>query len=161
MEQKPISKVLVAGIVIVLVGIIIFFLPKKSEAPATTTDTTSNTPSTPLTSTSSTPTATVPGKSKYKDGTYTAKGSYNSPGGLDDLTVSVTIKNGIIVDSMVTKGAHDATSDRMQDVFIANYKPLVIGKSIDSVVLTKVSGSSLTGFGFNEAISKIQVQAQS
>lgn len=51
-------------------------------------------------------------------------------------------------------------SARFQDLFAQNYKPLVIGKNIDEVQLGKVSGSSLTPMGFNDALAKIKTQAQ-
>jgi uncharacterized protein with FMN-binding domain len=103
---------------------------------------------------------TAPITGKYKDGTYTATASYMSPGGSDDLTVSLTLKNGVVTDSTVTPGAHDGKSSRYQDKFIAGYKNLVIGKSIDTLKLGAVSGASLTPVGFNAAVVKIKTQAQ-
>jgi hypothetical protein len=46
-----------------------------------------------------------------------------------------------------------------QGLFIANYKQYVIGKSIDSLNLSEVSGSSLTSSGFNAAVAEIKAQA--
>ncbi len=158
MENKSTSKALWAAIVIIIVGVVIFFLPKKTSAPQVDTTETNTPVATDNSSVDST--SATSQKSKYKDGTYTAMGSYNSPGGPDDLTVSVTLKDDIIVDSTVTNGAHDPKSTRIQNDFIANYKPFVTGKNIDEVYLTKVSGSSLTGAGFNDALAKIKVQAQ-
>jgi len=156
MEQKSISKALVAAVLVVIVGVIIFFLPKKQ----TTTSTVETTGSNASTSVETTPTATIPESSKYKDGTYTAMGSYNSPGGPDDVTLTVTLKGNIIIDSTLVNGSHDATSNRYQNMFISGYKQFVTGKNIDEVNLTKVSGSSLTGIGFNAALSKIKAQAK-
>lgn len=100
-------------------------------------------------------------KYSYKDGTYTMNGSYFSPGGEESVGVTVTLKNGIITDSLVQVLATRPISIKLQGVFTVNYKPLVIGKSINDVVLDKVSGSSLTPKGWNDAIAKIKAQAKS
>jgi len=52
-------------------------------------------------------------------------------------------------------------SARFQKIFTDNYKPMVIGKSLDEVcTLGKVSGSSLTPMGFDAACVKIQAEAK-
>jgi hypothetical protein len=96
----------------------------------------------------------------YKDGTYSATGSYNSPGGTNTLTVSLTLKRGVITDSAVTGSATRGDSAEYQTMFIDNYKSQVTGRSIDSLSLTKVSGSSLTPQGFNDALVKIKAEAK-
>jgi len=97
--------------------------------------------------------------SPYKDGSYTAIGTYDSPGGLDQLTVSLTLKAGIVTAAQVVSGANDRESARYQQRFISGYTPYVVGKSIDSIRLAAVSGSSLTPVGFNNALAKIKAQA--
>lgn len=97
----------------------------------------------------------------YKDGTYTATGSYMSPGGYDQITVTLIIANGIVTDATVVSGAGDGTSQRYQDRFIAGYKPLVIGKDIATLNVSRVSGSSLTPIGFNDAVAQIKTAAKS
>lgn len=101
------------------------------------------------------------GASQYKDGTYDVVGEYISPGGQTEVGVKLRLRNGIIEDSEVVGLADAPTSKKMQADFIAHYKPMVVGKSIDEVVLTKVSGSSLTPKGFNDAVEKIKAQAKS
>lgn len=98
-------------------------------------------------------------KGVYKDGTYEAKGDYVSPGGAEEIDVRVTLTKNVITDSSVAAMATRPTSKMMQQDFVANYKSLVIGKNIDEVMLTQVSGSSLTPKGFNDAIAKIKSQA--
>lgn len=100
-------------------------------------------------------------KSAYKDGQYEAIGQYISPGGAEEIDVKITIQNGLIVDSTVTPKATREASAEMQSDFVDHYKPLVVGKNIDTVKLTKVSGSSLTPNGFNDALEKIKQQARS
>lgn len=99
--------------------------------------------------------------SSYKDGTYTATGTYAYHSGTESIEVTVTLKNGEVVDVAVVNMAKAPTSKKIQDDFIANFKEMVVGKNIDEVKLGKVSGSSLTGIGFNAAIEDIKSQAQS
>lgn len=95
----------------------------------------------------------------YKDGTYSATGSYMSPGGMDKLSVTLTLKNDIITSVSVTPQAGDRTSSRYQNMFISGYQQYVLGKDIANVSLTKVSGSSLTPKGFDDALKQIKSQA--
>lgn len=99
--------------------------------------------------------------SLYKDGTYTQIGDYVSPGGPETIEVTVTLDNGKISDVEFVGQATRPISKEKQADFAANYKPMVIGKSIDEVNLSKVSGSSLTPKGFNDALEKIKTEAKS
>jgi len=158
MQSKTLIKSIIGLVIAGVVVAIVFLIPKSSTSSSDATQTPTSVPVTQETS-GNTPISTTPSTSPYKDGTYSATGSYSSPGGPDDLHVSVTLANGIITDSTVTSGAHDGTSSHYQGIFINNYKPLVVGKSIDSVTLSKVSGSSLTSAGWNDAITKIKAEA--
>ncbi len=99
--------------------------------------------------------------SMYQDGVYEMVGEYVSPGGPETVGVTVTLANGVITDANVEVLATRPASVDKQTDFAANYKPMVIGKNIDEVMLTKVSGSSLTPKGFNDALEKIKVEAKS
>lgn len=105
--------------------------------------------------------STTPGLNQYKNGTYSATGNYVSPGGSRDVDVTITIQDGKITKSEFVGKATDPTSKRFQTEFADNYKTLVVGKNIDEVMLTKVSGSSLTPKGFDDALAKIKTQAKS
>ncbi|MFA5946693.1 MAG: hypothetical protein WC813_01575 [Patescibacteria group bacterium] len=96
----------------------------------------------------------------YKNGTYTAVGNYNSPAGSEEIKVTITLKEDIITDATVVAMATNPKSVFMQGRFIEGYKTLVIGKKIDEVQLTVVSGSSLTPKGFIEALAEIKAQAK-
>ncbi len=142
-------------------------VPAPLETPVTTATTTA--PATKETVGSVTPPpaikktapVSVPAKpsSPYADGTYSAKGSYDSPAGTESITVSVTLKDGIIESSTITNEADNRTSSRYQNMFISGYKTYVTGRNIASVSLGRVSGSSLTGSGFNAALAKIKKEA--
>lgn len=110
------------------------------------------------------PTATVnkeisPLQAQYKDGEYKQEGDYTSPGGPEQIEVGLTLKDGVVTQSVVTSKAENPKSKYMQSVFVENYKPLVIGKNLKDLKLDKVAGSSLTPQGFNDAIEKIKAQA--
>jgi len=116
-----------------------------------------NTPVTPTP-----PPATVPKQtaSVYTNGTYTATGSYMSPGGQEQLSVTLTLVNDIITAVSVTPGAYDRRSQNYQNMFISGYQQYVIGKNIADVNLGAISGSSLTPIGFNDALAQIKSQAK-
>jgi uncharacterized protein with FMN-binding domain len=102
-----------------------------------------------------------PQTSNYKDGTYSAEGKYAVHAGEEQIGVKITIKNGAITDVVVIQEAKLPMSKTMQADFAANFKPMVMGKNIDTLVLGKVSGSSLTPLGFNDAVNQIKAQAKS
>lgn len=97
----------------------------------------------------------------YKNGTYTVIGQYVSPGGPEEIEVTVTLADGVIKESNVISKATLDGSKMFQGKFIEGYKPLVVGKKLNEVKLDKVSGSSLTPKGFNDAIEKIKQEATS
>lgn len=98
---------------------------------------------------------------EIKDGSYSAIGNYTSPGGIEEITVELQIKNGQVEDANVIPGAQISTSKIFQQEFVDNYKQFVIGKPISEIKLDKVAGSSLTPKGFNDALMKILNEAQS
>lgn len=97
---------------------------------------------------------------QYKNGTYQVVGNYVSPGGPREIDVTVTLAGDTISDVVFVGKATDATSIRFQKEFGDNFKPMVVGKNINEVALTKVSGSSLTPKGFMDALEKIKAEAQ-
>jgi uncharacterized protein with FMN-binding domain len=107
------------------------------------------------------PTLPATSSSPYKNGTYTATGTYSSPGSNHErITITVTLSNGVITSTSAKQGAQEQEGREYQAQFIGGYKSLIVGKSIDSVHLNRVSGSSLTSNGFNSAISQIKQQAK-
>ena len=102
----------------------------------------------------------APVAAMYKDGTYTATGEYKAPSGVEVITVSLTLKDDMIVDSTVTGTPVNPGSKMNQGKFLSGYKAMITGKSIDEVKLTNVSGSSLTPIGWNAAVETIKAQAK-
>jgi uncharacterized protein with FMN-binding domain len=162
-NNKKIAGII--GLVVIVAAIAVGALalsPKPASVSDTPTASATPTP-TPVTSvvdTNAAPTA-APAASGYKDGAYSATGSYNSPGGIEKVSVKLTLKDGVVADSTVTTTGNNPTGREYQAMFVSGYKSLVIGKNIDQIHLSRVSGSSLTSAGFNNALTQIKSQAKS
>lgn len=99
--------------------------------------------------------------SQYKDGTYSATGTYLSPGGRESIQLTVTIKDGVIASTAIKNNATDLEAKEHQELFSGHYKELIVGKKISEVEsLSRVAGSSLTSNGFNNALSQIKDDAR-
>jgi len=169
MDQQPTSKkreiIAALAVLIIIVAIVAgaSFANKKDtdDTTAKTSDTTTSTSATDSESaTTDTSTTDTAATSTYKDGSYTATGTYDSPGGTEKITIDVTLQNGTVTATSAKSGATDPEASEYQDEFISGYKQLVVGKKVDSISLSRVSGSSLTSQGFNNALNSIKKQAQ-
>lgn len=98
--------------------------------------------------------------SEYEDGTYTASGSYTSPGGQETIDVTITIEDDVITAVTVDNpDTTNANSLRYQQEFIDGIAAEVVGVSIDEISVDRVGGSSLTSGGFNDALETIKDEA--
>ncbi len=102
--------------------------------------------------------AVIP-KRNYADGTFAAAGTYRSPEGNEEIQVSLTIKNNVVVDGSIQGMATNPRSIKFQGLFAQGFSQAVVGKSIDSLNLTVVNGSSLTPAGFMNALEQIKTKA--
>lgn len=156
-ETKKPNKAIVALIVVVLLaavaGGVLYVVNNKDATIQSQEETT-----TPSSDASSEVEAST---KAFKDGAYTATGSYLSPGGEESVDVEVTLKDDVITDAKVNPHPASSTSTQYQGEFVANFKPLVVGKDISEVRLSRVAGSSLTSGGFNEALDQIKSEAKS
>lgn len=98
--------------------------------------------------------------STYQDGTYTATGTYTSPGGTEEVTVTLTLTGEVITAATAEGRATKPPSSQYQAEFVDNFAALIVGKDVADVSLDKVAGSSLTSGGFNEAVETIKSQAR-
>lgn len=170
MFLKRLGIVLAALIPVATVGAFVFQSSDDqtvttTPTSSTTTPTTGSTTTTPAASgttavtsdvATDTPTTT---SSTYEDGTYTAEGPYTSPAGSENITVTLTLASDVVVDmSVVTHGV--GPSALWQGKFSSGIEAAVIGKNIDDLNLTNVSGSSLTPIGFGAAVESIKAQAE-
>ena len=111
-----------------------------------------------ITPTTNTTTQTTMAGAEIKDGTYEATGEYTSPAGPEVVPIKLTLKNGVIESIEFNQQVTNPGSIKFQGMFKEGYQALVVGKKISEVKLDKVSGSSLTPKGFNDAIQKIITQ---
>ena len=138
-------------------------VPRTSGAPISSTmPTSTDSPSISAPGRTSTarPTPAVAVSHQFKDGTYSATGSYNSPGGIEKLGVTVTLAADKVTTSELDLQGGAGLSHSFQSAFASAYSPQVVGKDISSIKLGSVSGSSLTGMGFNAALKQIEAQAR-
>jgi len=96
----------------------------------------------------------------YKDGTYSANGSYDTPAGSEIITVTMTILNDKVnAVSVVATPSTDSTSKYYIGKFNTGIGPLVIGQSLDNNFnYTVVNGASLTIVGFRDAVYKNSIK---
>jgi uncharacterized protein with FMN-binding domain len=123
--------------------------------------------STPVTATTagSTTSATTTGSSTssttYKDGTYTAQGSFDTPNGTEQIGVTIKLtSNNITSVSIDDSSIYSGTSFAYTERFINGVNSVVVGQNIDTVSVGRISGASLTPIGFNTALDAIKNQAK-
>lgn len=145
-----------------LTGISLLGVVTGCAATATTSGdaTTDPTPTTTASATTDPTSTAAAGTSTYKDGSYTESGSYQSPAGSDSVKVTITLASDVVTAVKVTGDATDPTAKMHQSQFIGGISAIVVGKKIDSLKVSKVSGSSLTSDGFNAALAKIKTDAR-
>ncbi len=158
---------IVALVVILVVGagaLAYTFLKKPDTAVTTsvtpTTPDTSGATATTTVSGQTPPPTTAPGTSVYKDGTYSATGSYVSPGGNETIGVSLTLANGVVTAVTITPHPVNAEDGNFQNMFASGISPLIVGKNVVDANVKVVSGSSLTSRGFEQAVKKIEAEAK-
>lgn len=106
-------------------------------------------------------TGTTSSSGSYKDGTYTADGSYQTPETVESISVTLTVADGVVKDVEVTGDPQARETEEYQAKFIGGISGEVVGKGLDELNVTRVAGSSLTSGGFNEALKSIKEQAAS
>ncbi|WEK60353.1 MAG: FMN-binding protein [Candidatus Microbacterium colombiense] len=111
------------------------------------------------TSTESSDSGSDAASGSYTDGTYTADGSYQTPETVEEITVTLTLADGVVTDVEVTGDPQARETEQYQGAFIDGIAAEVEGKSIDDLNVSRVAGSSLTSGGFNQALDSIKEQA--
>jgi FMN-binding domain len=92
-------------------------------------------------------------------GTWTETGDYQTPGGQESVTVTLTAKKGTVTAVKVVGSGNDVNSQQYEGMFISGISAEVVGKPLATLQVGAVSGSSLTGQGFNAAVAKIRSDA--
>ncbi len=136
----------------------------ESSSAETATATPTTATSSPQPTTEASPSATgsesaAVSDSTYKDGTYTADGSYQTPETVEKVSVTVTVADDTVTAVEVTGDPQAPESKNYQSKFISGISAQVVGKKLDEISVDKVSGSSLTSGGFNQALDTIRTEA--
>jgi uncharacterized protein with FMN-binding domain len=95
----------------------------------------------------------------YKDGTYSADGTYQAPSGSETIGVTLTLAANKVTKVEIDKHATDPNAVQYQTSFSNGIAAEVVGKSIDELNVSRVAGSSLTSGGFRAAVEDIKKQA--
>lgn len=160
-KSRPVLQIVIGALVIFLYFSVVVYSKKVEES----VDSDNKTEDPALSQIPETVTENLPSvlneeSTTYKNGTYTATGVYASPGGREQLKVTLTLRNGLIIASSLVSTPSNPTSEEFQKEFSGEYKQFVVGKDIATLSVGKVAGSSLTGVGFNSAIEQIRAQAE-
>ena len=166
-KQKTVAALVVIAVITLISGGVHAYEHRKIgqsditaqvSSPKTAGPASSN--STPVTTEAPSTSTSTASSSGYKDGTYTASSNYFVPHGSESIKVTLTVQGGIVTDSKVTNSESDPESASYQEDFASSYKSHVIGKKLNAIQLSYVAGASDTTQGFNDALSKIESQAQ-
>jgi len=109
---------------------------------------------------SQSPAATADPGAQYRDGTYTATGTYQTPESVEKVTVALTLGDDVVTAVRVTGDPQTVETTHYQGEFVAGISAAIVGKKIEDLAVTRVGGSSLTSAGFNDALAKIEAQAK-
>jgi uncharacterized protein with FMN-binding domain len=97
---------------------------------------------------------------EYKDGTYSADGTYVSPNGTETVGVQLTLAAGTVTDVQITQHPSNPNTRKFQGEFAGGIAAQVVGRNINELNVSKVAGSSLTSGGFNKALEQIKSEAR-
>ncbi|QOT22305.1 hypothetical protein [Paenarthrobacter sp. YJN-D] len=100
------------------------------------------------------------GASTYKDGTYSADGTYTSPNGQETVGVELTLAADKVSAVNITVHPSNPNTKKFQGEFASGIAAQIVGKDVDELKVSKVAGSSLTSGGFNDALEQIKSQAK-
>ncbi len=109
---------------------------------------------TPIISISPIPTTTI--TSALRSFTETVR--YPVKQSNEDIIVTLILKNNIVTTLEISHTSNLKKSIQYHDAFDGAIQPLVIGKNIKDINVSRVAGASGTTIGFMQAIEKIRTQ---
>lgn len=158
--RPSVRKSVYAGIAgLSLAGTVAGCAPSAGTAPESTPPAAAGS-STAATTPATDASAPGAGGAEYKDGTYSADGTYVSPNGTETVGVQLTLAAGTVKDVQITQHPSNPNTRKFQGEFAGGIAAQVVGKDIDELNVSKVAGSSLTSGGFNKALEQIKSEAK-
>ncbi len=159
-QAFPVGAIVLGALAVGAVGVLAYTQMQPSSSSDASPSTTQQSPDTNSANASDADTSGSDMSGEYRDGSYSVTGAYTSPGGAEEIEVTIELQDGIIVSSEVTPLASRPISLQKQEAFAAEQEAVVVGKSIESVQLDKLAGASLTPKGFNDALEQVKAQAR-
>jgi uncharacterized protein with FMN-binding domain len=142
------------------VGALLFTQQDTTSTSGTTTTSQNTTLASTGTSSGSSASAST-STSSYKDGTYTASQSYRVPhGGQNTVKATVVIASGKITAVTTSNDYTDGESGMYIQDFESSVSGMMVGKSMGSMMSSRIGGASLTSSAFYNALDTIATQAQ-
>ena len=99
------------------------------------------------------------GATSTATGTWTQSGDYQTPGGTETETVTLSAKDGVVTAVSVTGSGNSPNAVQYEKAFASGVSAAVVGKPLATLKVGAISGSSLTPNGFNAAVEKIRADA--
>jgi len=87
---------------------------------------------------------------------YSAIVNYFPEGRNESISVSLTLNSSIITEVTTVHSKNDGKSRMYQEAFESEIRPLVVGRDINSLNLSRVAGASFTTDAFLQAVEKIK-----
>ena len=158
----------VLGVVIIVMGILLFTLSPAEETPAAETQEMNRTesmeveeeatievePVSEVETTTNDESATM-----VAANTYTGTGTYLTPARTShEIEVTLTVEEGIVTAADVVYDGGAGFSNPNQERFDGAFEAQVVGKSLENISLSRVGGASLTTEAFNQAVAAIKAQ---
>ncbi len=153
--MKITNKIISIGSVVIAAGITAFMMMKPTEENAEMPKNTVPTEPNNEVDTE----RQVMGK-QYKNGTYTAEGTYRSPAKMETIKTDIVLEDGVVKSAVFYENSTNEVSQKLQKMFKEGFEKEVVGKNIEEINLGVVNGSSLTPKGFMDALNKIKTEAQ-
>lgn len=95
--------------------------------------------------------------SDYRDGDFSARGTYGSLPSHQDVTL--TLDGGVVTDVSITTPAEDTTSLGYQTRFATALPGAIVGKKFADLSVDRLAGSSGCSEGFMDALEQIKSEA--
>jgi hypothetical protein len=147
---------LLAIVIVIGAGITLGARKSKDGSAASASTATTSTPST--STTSRTGTSGSGASTTFKNGTYSATGSYRAPDGTQQIGITLTIAGDAVTSASAKNEAQGRQSSQYEDEFISDFTSQVVGMKVDSISI--FTRATLTVAGFDNALQNIESQAR-